>query len=123
MANALAKNISDISKGCSLPSFCNAKSKQEAELINFKTGRTYSHNEPFSLEELQAALSGCSNTAQGEDRICFQMLKYSHINSQEFLLCLYNDVFIQESYPEVWNIAIDLPFLKPGKDPHDPNSY
>ena len=37
VANAMAKNISNISKGSSLPSFLNTKSRQEAELINFKT--------------------------------------------------------------------------------------
>ena len=69
------------------------------------------------------ALSECSDTAPGEDHLSFQMLKYPHIKSEKFSLSLYNDIFIQESDPELWNIAIDLPLLKPGKDPHDHNSY
>ena len=67
------------------------------------------------MDELKACLADCSNTAQGEDNISFQMLKHIHENSLIYLQNLYNNLFLNEQFPQSWNFAIDLPFLKPGK--------
>lgn len=51
------------------------------------------------------------------------MLKHLHPNSLQYLLKLYNKIWIEIYFPQDWRKALDLPFLKPGKDPYDKNSY
>ena len=51
------------------------------------------------MDELKACLADCSNTAQGEDNISFQMLKHIHENSLIYLLNFYNNLFLDEQHP------------------------
>ena len=123
VATAFAENLSRISKGSSTRAFLMNKSIREAKPIDFSSEEYFSYNENFSMDELKACLADCSNTAPGEDNISFEMLKHVHENSLFYLLDFYNNLFSNEQFPQSWNTAIDLPFLKPGKNPHDPSSY
>ena len=118
----LAEHLSNISKGSSINSF-NIIKENEKIPIDFKTDQYYSYNDCFIMDELLSALSTCSNTAPGEDMITFEMLKHLHPNSLQYLLKLYNKIWVEIYFPQDWHKALDLPFLKPGKDPYDANSY
>ena len=123
IAQAFAKNLSNISRGSARKSFLAIKEKKESEPIDFRTDIHYSYNDNFTHEELLSCLSDCANTAPGEDSISFELLKHVHENSYNFLLQLYNTLWVNEHFPNGWNTAIEQLFLKPGKNPLDPNSY
>ena len=120
---SLAEHLSNISKGSSIKSFCTIKEKEEKNPIDFKTDQYYPYNENFTMDELLSALSSCSNTAPGEDMITFEMLKYLHPNILKYLLKLYRKIWTEIYFPQAWQKALDLPSLKPDKDPFDLNSY
>ncbi len=44
---------------------------------------------PFNMGELQRALNRVGKTASGKDQVCYSMLKYLSLDSQEKLLMLY----------------------------------
>ncbi len=44
---------------------------------------------PFNMGELQRALNRVGKTASGKDQVCYIMLKYLSLDSQEKLLMLY----------------------------------
>ena len=123
VASAFAKSLSNISKGSSSPSFQPIKQNQESQQLNFAMDEQKTYNKAFSMDELLSALSSCSNTAPGEDMISFEILKHTDVSCHHFILELYNSLWVEELFPQMWNTAISLPFLKPGKDPRNPSSY
>ena len=125
VANCIAETISQASKGLSssYPPFAAKKKTEESKPFLFQTSENISYNIPFSTEELQAALSDCSNSSPGEDYISFIMIKHLHAEAQSTLLTIYNTIWSSGYFPPEWRNAIILPFLKPGKDPFNPQSY
>jgi len=62
-------------------------------------------------------LSSCGNSATGEDKISYTMIRKSHPKSQKFLLAIMNKIFNTGQYPSQWLSGIVLSFQKPGKPP------
>jgi ribonuclease HI len=79
--------------------------------------------EPFSFNDLNAALQSCKNTAAGLDGIKFQVLKNLPENALQFLLEIYNQILTNGTFPVCWRETKIVPILKPGKNPNQANSY
>ncbi|CAF4938878.1 unnamed protein product [Pieris macdunnoughi] len=77
----------------------------------------------FSLEELNKALNGISDSSPGEDGIPYSFLINSSLGTKRYFLDLVNCFFDLGIIPESWNRQIVIPLLKPGKDPSDFSSY
>ena len=81
------------------------------------------YNIPFSIRELEDALSKCKSTSPGDDGIHYEMLSFLPLLSKIFLLDFFNLVLTSGTLPSSWKMAVVVPILKPGK-PHDsPSSY
>ena len=81
-------------------------------------------NDPFSLFELQNAISKSKkNSSPGEDGILYETIQKLPKPCQIVLLELYNRMWNQGKIPEKWKHAIVFPFNKPGKDPTKTDSY
>lgn len=86
-------------------------------------GYNDSINSPFSMEELDEAISSGKSTSPGPDDITNDMLKYLSIESKTFLLNAINKLWTTRAFVKDWRRAISIPVLKPGKDPTSPLSY
>ena len=72
---------------------------------------------------MKTQLTNCKDTALGPDDITISMIKNLPPEALSSLLCALNKLWESESYPDIWRKEIKIPFLKPGKDPHLPESY
>lgn len=111
------------------PEFLNYKTTAEHN-INSQTNTTanlYSHdhplNIPFSMAELEDALSSCNESSAGPDNIPYSFLKHLPKNASSFLLSLYNKVYTSQQFPKTWSQATIIPILKSDKPRHDISSY
>ena len=51
------------------------------------------------------------------------MLKNASQKLKIFLLAVINRIWKESAYPSMWELAIVLPFLKPGKESSLPSNY
>lgn len=104
-------------------SFLVYKRSIESNDICIPLNQTDVYNIPFSLIELQNALSDCKGSSAGPDMIHYDMIK--NINSSDFvyLLDFYNKLFSTGTFPMNWRKAILIPILKKGKNPIHINNY
>ena len=77
---------------------------------------------PFDMRELLYALAKNKNTAPGPDNI-YDMIKKSSHETKLFILGIINKMINNSEFPSIWEMALALPFLKPGKEPTLPSSY
>lgn len=79
---------------------------------------------PFSMHELQAALSLCGRTsAPGPDGISYRALCHLGERARLALLDLYNSSWRDGTVPISWKTSRLVPLLKPGKSPLELSSY
>ena len=123
IAEVLAKTFSEkFFLKTSNPQFISYKSKSEKQRLNFKTNNSEKHNLPFTPAELKA-LQISHNTEVSPDEIHYEFLKHLTKNSLSYLLKIFNDILINETFPESWKIATIIPIyswerqLKPSKLP------
>ena len=122
VAELLAKHFASISSA--------AHYSQEFQAIRSSTvivppisSNTESFNLPFSMKEMQNALSSSSLTSPGEDDIRYEMLHHLKGITKEFLLNILNGLWSSNTSPDSWHTSIVVPGLKPGKDSELPQSY
>lgn len=123
----IAESLADFYEGMSSStnysrSFLEIKANREHEL-DFATGEMLEYNLPFTLAELEEALSQLKKSAPGQDEIRNEMLKNMPPIMIEKLLELFNNLWNQCTYPQEWKEAIVVPILKQNKDPLNPSSY
>ena len=75
------------------------------------------------MEELLSAMGNTSETSPGLDDITYLMLKKSHRNLIKGVLNLFNRIYAEESFPDVWRTAAIIPIPKPKKNASDPLNY
>lgn len=80
-------------------------------------------SKPFTLTELDWAIKTANNTAPGFDNIKYPMLEHLSLNAKQYLLEIFNDVWIKNGSIETWKKIIVVPIHKPNKDPNKPESY
>ena len=99
------------------------KSQEEKKQIRFSSNYQKSYNQPFSMDELRAAIHKAHDSATGPDHIHYQMLKNLPELTLDTLLRVFNDFWVTGHFPSAWSEATIIPNLKPGKDPTDPGNY
>ena len=97
--------------------------REESFFLDFTARTSESYNMPFTMKEFLFALSKSKNSAPGADDILYDMIKNSSYNTKVFILSILNRIFKASEFPSMWEIALILPFLKPGKDSSIPSSY
>ncbi|GBN09130.1 putative RNA-directed DNA polymerase from transposon BS, partial [Araneus ventricosus] len=63
------------------------------------------------------------DSSPGPDSITYSMIKHLTAESQDVLLHFYNRIWQEQYFPTLWQQAIIIPLLKPGKDPKNPSNY
>ena len=117
IAEVLAETFSENSSlKNSNPQFISYKSKSEKQRFNFKTNNSEKYNLPFTPAELKEAIQASHNTAVGPDEIHYEFLKHLTKNSLNYLLKIFNDIWINGIFPESWKIATIILISEPGKD-------
>ena len=96
---------------------------QELQKLDFRAKQIESYNLPFTMREFDSALASCNETAPGPDDIPYEMFKHIPLNTKLFVLSIINRIWTDTKYPSVWEMAIFLAFLKPGKNSTLANSY
>ena len=72
---------------------------------------------------MRLSLDRAHDTAEGPDKIHYQLLKHLPPDSLSLLLDIYNYIWRTGDFPQCWSETIVIPIPKPGKDHSDPNSY
>ena len=107
-----------------LPSkFLRHKLISEKKNINFTSTNDEYYNKNFSEDELKSSLIRAHDTAEGPDKIHYQLLKHLPAESKSLLLDIFNYIWRSGNFPKCWSEAIVIPIPKPGKDHSDPNNY
>ena len=122
MSRQQIKKISQISDNYN-EQFQNIKKKAEKTKLNFKSNNIEDYNQPFSLSELTDSIMISHDTAVGPDEIHYEFLKHLPSSSLEFLLQVFNKVWVSGRFPTSWKEATIIPIPKPGKDNTDPSNY
>ena len=123
VSNIFAEHFSKVSRKNESSPFHNERVLAESYVLDFTSFRNESYNLPFTLDELLYALANSKNTAPGPDEILYEMIKKASKGTQLFILSIINRIFKESDFPNVWEVASILPFLKPGKDSSLPTSY
>ena len=124
IANTLAEQLAynSSSDQCS-DRFLKHKRNVEKRNINFHSSNDEFYNKEFSADELRLSLNRAHDTAEGPDKIHYQLLKHLPPESLSLLLDIYNYIWRTGDFPQCWSEAIVIPIPKPGKDHSDPNNY
>ena len=124
IANTLAEQLAynSSSDHCS-DKFLKHKLSSEKKNINFSSSNDEYYNKDFSEDELKSSLNRAHDTAEGPDKIHYQLLKHLPAESKTLLLDIFNYIWRSGNFPECWSEAIVIPIPKPGKDHSDPNNY
>ena len=80
-------------------------------------------NLPFSVKELNLALSLSSPTSPGEDEILYSMISHLPSCTKLFFLNVLNQFWCTGTSPKSWKTSIIVAILKPGKDSSLPQGY
>ena len=116
VAEKFAAHFASVSQSGDNDPFAEQRLRDEEREIDFSSRGGENYNVPFDLRELCEALRTCDDTTPGPDDIPYAMLRHLHKQGQEFLLDLYNRIWVEGSFPRIWSAAIVLPIPKPGKD-------
>ena len=123
-ADIIGKYLAKISSENNLTQeFKEIKEKEEQSQVNFQDEEEHYYNTPITESEFNHVLRNHKNTAPGEDKIVYQMIKNSNKNTKEFILKFFNKIWVTGVIPKAWKHAIVIPILKPGKDPNQPSSF
>lgn len=69
-------------------------------------------NQPFTIQEMNSALSSMKNSAAGPDNIPMIFLKQLHPDSLARILELYNQIWATHHFPKVWRQSHIIPIKK-----------
>ena len=126
MSNAFGKHLAKVSSDEFYSNkFRKYKRKKEKIEIKYEedpNSKEY-YNTTFTNEELNAALKASNNSAPGEDKINFEMIKHLSEKARTYLLKLYNSLWIKGEFINEWRTATVVPIPKPGKDPANVTNY
>ena len=82
-----------------------------------------SYNVPFSMNELDNAISLSSPTSPGEDEILYSMISHLPSCAKDFFLNVLNKFWVSGTSAKAWKTSCIVPILKPGKDSSSPKAY
>ncbi|MPD04711.1 LINE-1 retrotransposable element ORF2 protein [Portunus trituberculatus] len=107
------------------PAAPSARSRQRMEYlgVNFSSTGGESYNVPFSVSEVQTALSQCLDSSPGPDDIPYAFLRHIPDSAYTFLLNLYIMILHTGDFTSFWAVAVVLSFPMPGKDHLQATNY
>jgi len=124
VANILAEHISNVSNDINYPqTFLRYKRIIESTPVNFNNNQNTPYNVPITKREFNHALSTTKESSPGSDRITYLMIKKTNPTIQELILSTFNKIFIENTFPKIWQTAIIIPIPKSGKDPTIAENY
>ena len=124
IADTLAESFSEISSNKHYSSkFLSYKAHGERQTLKFNSHNLETYNTPFSIGELQDALSSSNASAVGPDDIHYQMLKHLPSEVLNTLLSILNGIWLTGNFPSSWRQSYVVPIPKLGKDTSDPTNY
>ncbi|GBN76467.1 putative RNA-directed DNA polymerase from transposon BS [Araneus ventricosus] len=124
IADSIASTLAHTSSSQNYPSqILNNKTNAEKQKLNFNSRTNFSYNSNFSFLEFQSCLASVHDSSPGPDSITYSMIKHLTPESQNALLHFYNRIWQEQYFPTLWQQAIIIPLLKPGKDPKNPSNY
>ena len=91
--------------------------------VDFSTAENTAYNEPFTITELESAISSLRSVSEGPDSIHNDMLRRLPAVALEALLATFNSLWETGTFPETWREATVIPILKAGKSGLDPLHY
>lgn len=116
VANILASHYAEVSSNNQIP--CQAISLTDL------SNNDEIFNVPFTQAELSSALNRTKDkSSPGEDNINNIMLKHLPDQTLDFLLELFNVIWVRGIIPLAWKTSVIVPIIKPGKPSNDPKSY
>lgn len=81
-------------------------------------------DEPFTLQELEFALSRCTATSTpGPDKIPYTFIKHLSPDALVKVLRVFNDIWQTSDLPAMWKMSLVKPHLKPSRPKHQVESY
>lgn len=80
-------------------------------------------NEEFTSDELMTALLTCKYNSPGLDRVPLAFIKQMSYKFKQLLFKIYNNIWISNSFPEIWKSSNVIDLLKPNKDKSSPIKY
>ena len=126
VANLLAQHFSSVTGDHTYsPEFLRHKLRTEARPLSFYAPGSSDllYNSPFTLRELQSVLSTAQESAPGNDKVTYSLLKHVHPSMITLILATFNRIFQEQVFPTSWHNAIVIPIAKPGKDPRLSGNY
>ena len=115
LAEIMASHYEKISSNESYSTKFQRIRRRNESVLDFRSVDEEDYNCPITTLELRRNLSLCANTAAGEDKITYNMIRNSHETAVDFLLAIMNKIYLTGEYPRRWQSAIVLSFPKPGK--------
>ena len=112
-----AEHFANVSSKDKNKPFYRQHMREESHFPNITTQHSESYNMPFDMTELLHTIAKSKNTAPGPDEIIYDMIKQSSLETKQFILGIINRIFRNSEFPSIWEMAMVVPFLKPGKDP------
>ena len=116
VADLFAEHFASVSRKDPTAPGARYRQTSESHDVNFASPGGESYNVPFTVSEMQKALSQCHDSSPGPDDIPYAFLRHLSENAFNFLLNLYNLIWSTGDFPSSWGVAIVLPIPKPGKD-------
>ena len=123
VASAFSCHFAKISSKENNRNYSNFRLQEEKKKLDFTSHKEEVYNVPFSMREFDYALSKCNESAPGPDDIPYAMIKNSSFETKSFILSIVNRIWKEHIYPKIWELAIFLPFLKPGKNSLEITNY
>ncbi|KAG5864583.1 hypothetical protein JTB14_028101 [Gonioctena quinquepunctata] len=78
---------------------------------------------PSTVQELYEALNSFKDSSRGPGDIPFMFPQKLPDNAKQLLLTIYNRIWTEGEFPEIWSEATTIPLIKHSKPKTDPQSY
>ena len=122
IADLLAETFSKNSSCQFNTEFYKIKPTLEKKKINFSSTNSKEYK-PFTLTELVDSIKESNHSAVSPDEIHNEFLKQLPDKSVKCLLKLYNNIWVNSTFPETWRQSIIVLIPKSGKDTSNPQNY
>ena len=103
--------------------FYKIKPTLEKKKIKFSSNNSEEYNKPFTLTELVDSIKKSNHSAVSPDEVHNEFLKQLPDESFKCLLKLYNNIWVNGTFPETWRQSIIVLIPKSGKDTSNPQNY
>ena len=124
IADKFAETFRDISSSANYsPQFRQHANNAEKVKLNFSSDNTETYNKLFCMDELRSVLSDVKEKAYGPDHIPYTFLKNLPKEGLQSILDVFNNVWCNGKFPDIWRNGHTIPIPKPGKDHTNPVNY